>query len=286
MIIEQIEAIGLLTKSDYKLVICDDGSSDNTVSELKKRSITVLGGRNKGIAWNKNRGLFYLTNIVRSKTIILMDDDVIPTKSCWDLDWIYACDRVGHINFIPPHYNSLTKSREKTPEKLGIGGMIGGMIMAQSADALASVGYMDTRFGRYGHEHSDFSFRFLRSGFGGFYYINDGIKKSYFYLIDGGVNLRKSESHGNKDDLERNAKLLAKLAGESIYRAPWQTDGERMDFLSEFGDRFVRARRPMLPTTFIAEEYKALHPDVGRSTFDPLLHYIRCGEEEGRKLPS
>ncbi|MBS1077466.1 glycosyltransferase [Gluconobacter kondonii] len=58
MVCNLVDRIQALTRSDYKIVVCDDGSSDGTVEELRKKGITVLGGKNKSIARNKNRVLF------------------------------------------------------------------------------------------------------------------------------------------------------------------------------------------------------------------------------------
>ncbi|KAA0678260.1 glycosyltransferase family 2 protein [Roseomonas genomospecies 6] len=282
-ILKLVERIRCLTKSKYKVVICDDGSSDGTVEALKEKGEIVLGGKNKGIAWNKNRGLFYFQNICKAETIILLDDDVLPEVAGWDYEWHLACEKVGHVNFIPPHFHRLTKNRKMTATDLGIGPMVGGMAIGQSAKALANVGYMDNRFGRYGHEHADFSFRFLRAGFGGVMYNDGGNDHRYFYLIDGGITIKESESFGTQEDLNRNNELLWELEKDYIYRLPWRNDEEMHEFLGEFGERFTGMACPPLPYRFVSKNYLDSNPDIAAAGVDSLDHYVNFGIREGRK---
>ena len=285
MVCNLVDRIQALTRSDYKIVVCDDGSSDGTVEELRKKGITVLGGKNKGIAWNKNRGLFYFSNIFRAKTVILLDDDVWPEVAGWEQEWVLAASRVGHINYIPPSYERYSPRRPMTAMNLGVGAVVGGMAMAQTTEALACVGYMDTRFGRYGHEHSDFSIRFLRAGFGGVRCpVEDGIHNR-FYLLDSGIKLLDAVSSASHEDLENNGKLLNELQKEPIYRAPWYNDEEMREFLAEFGPGFSEMNDPPFKgKTFDINSYYQKHEDVYLSGYDAFSHYIENGIRENREL--
>lgn len=69
------------TTLDTKVVVADDGSTDETayiVSQFK--DIIYLRGPNKGVAHNKNRVLFALQNC---SYIAIIEDDLIATESGW-----------------------------------------------------------------------------------------------------------------------------------------------------------------------------------------------------------
>jgi glycosyltransferase involved in cell wall biosynthesis len=45
------------------LVVADDGSGDGTLPMLREKQVPVITGVNMGIAWNKNRALFLLSQM-------------------------------------------------------------------------------------------------------------------------------------------------------------------------------------------------------------------------------
>ncbi|OYV99486.1 MAG: hypothetical protein B7Z58_18630 [Acidiphilium sp. 37-64-53] len=99
MVVSLCAAIKLFTSAPYDLVICDDGSSDRTVATLRGLGETVIAAPNKGVARNKNRGIWYLLTKTTSDQIILLDDDVNIKCHSWDIDWRHAVQRFGHINY-------------------------------------------------------------------------------------------------------------------------------------------------------------------------------------------
>ncbi|MGI4976240.1 MAG: glycosyltransferase family 2 protein [Janthinobacterium lividum] len=275
-----------LTSVPFDLVVCDDGSSDGTIDAVRELGVTVLGGVNRGIAWNKNRGLWHLANTCRCDVILLVDDDVAPVLHGWEQEWIAAVARVGHVNFIPPHYydDSLVGPRHMRASSLGVSSVVGGMVLAQSAQALAHVGYMDPRFGRYGHEHTDFSNRFLRAGFGGFCLREDGRSRWMYHVISGGLELVPSKSNGDADDIAKNGTLLGQLAGDPIYRSAWRSDAEMLTFQAEVCAPYLAGLTPVVPQSraFSPSDYLRQNDDVLRAGEPALAHYLRCGHTEGR----
>lgn len=288
MLLDTVRAIRAMTTTPYELVVCDDGSSDGTIQALEAEGVAVLGGLNRGIAWNKNRGLFYLSQHHRCDTIILLDDDAQPAIFGWEREWIEACRRFGHVNFIPPHFRKDLVGGRMTASAPGVGPVVGGMAIGQSAAALSCVGYMDVRFGRYGHEHSDFTGRFTRAGFGGFLYEDGDRVWNLYYLIHGGIELVPSQSSGSSDDLERNARLLGELVADPVYRSPWRSDEEMRQFLAEMPRHFGGSEGGLLPpfTAFDGAAYLEKYVDVREADLDPLEHYIRIGHSEGRQTGS
>ncbi|GBQ89718.1 hypothetical protein [Gluconobacter albidus] len=196
-----------------------------------------------------------------------------------------AASRIGHVNYIPPSYERYSPNRPMTATNLGIGAVVGGMILAQTIEALACVGYMDTRFGRYGHEHSDFSIRFLRAGFGGVRCPVENDIHNRFYLLDSGIRLLDAVSSSSHEDLENNAKLLIELQKEPIYRTPWCNEEEMREFLSEFGSGFSEMNDPPFKEkTFDINSYYQKNQDVYLSGCDAFSHYIENGIRENRDL--
>ena len=194
------------TSVDYDLVIGDDGSTDGTADMLAETRIPAVFGRNKGIAWNKNRGLYHLMNFSAADILILMDDDVLPQTYGWEQEWIAAAHAFGHINYVPAHLRGHVLTGACRAADPGITHVVGGQCLGFTRATLQHVGYFDPRFGRYGHEHSDVTFRCLRAGFGGV--TRSAGTASYFYVIDSGLALRDVPSNSDMESLDRNARLL------------------------------------------------------------------------------
>ncbi len=286
LLLQQIAAIERYSLCELDLVVCDDGSTDGTVEAVRELGYPVVAGRNKGVAWNKNRGIFYLTHYSRAESFILIDDDVIPTIYGWDAEWTHAATALGHVNYTHPDFRPHILAGSCTAGDPGISPLVGGMCMAVSREAVGSVGYMDIRFGRYGHEHTDYSRRYVRAGYGGFDREWRGEKRTLFYVLDTGIRLEKTQSTGSPEEADRNAELLGRLADEPIYRAPWRSDEQRIDFVGEMR-RTVDAT-PIGVTErlreFDEDLYLAANPDLARGNVDPLRHYLWVGWRENRKL--
>ncbi|MCU4161323.1 glycosyltransferase [Acidiphilium sp. AL] len=286
MVLDLVHTIRRLATAPYDLVICDDGSTDGTVEALRAEGETVIAGSNRGIAWNKNRGLFYLLNVARSDVILLMDDDVIPTSRGWQNEWIEAGWAYGHVNNSPPEFRSSIVAGSECAADPGLATAISGWAFAYSRIALAAIGFLDLRFGRYGHEHSDLSFRAVRAGFGGMIFPNGNGTMTYFYVIEGGLAARPAPSSGTQAELETNARLLSELGSEPIYRHAWRTDDEMKVFLGEIAKSISNHNDPALcpSNQFDPDRYLTLNPDVADAGFDPVGHYLNFGRKEKRNF--
>ncbi len=245
MLLNLIKKIRDFAVSDYELVVCDDGSEDGTRTALAAEGIKVIGGTQRGIAWNKNRGIYFLLNVARCDVILLLDDDVIPVSPGWELEWIEAAWRCGHVNFSLLAFRSSVVSGACTGADLGLATTIPGCALAFSRIALAQLGYLDVRFGRYGHEHSDFSFRALRAGFGGIKIRDVDVNVPYFYVMSGGLEVLPAATSGTQDELEANGRLLGEVANDPIYRHAWLNDEMRDLFLSEIEEVLGHGDAPL-----------------------------------------
>ncbi len=282
---EQLDRLLRFTSVPFDLVVTDDGSTDGTAEALRRRGVAHVAGRNKGIAWNKNRGLFHLMHRTDADAILLMDDDVVPLTFGWEQEWIAAARTYGHINFVPRHLRSLVLTGDCRAGNPGITHVIGGQCLGFTRNVLVNVGYFDPRFGQYGHEHSDVSFRCQRAGFGAFRRPYGEEPRTYFFVIDSGLELRDVPSHSNLECLDRNLGLLFDVANDPIHRLPWRSDGERAEFLEEFPS-FGPSGCPGMrfPERFDPDRYLALNPDVAQSGQDPFAHFAVYGRSEGRRV--
>ena len=281
-----LDLIGRLerfTSVDYALVIGDDGSTDGTAAMLAETRIPAVFGRNKGIAWNKNRGLYHLMNFTDADILVLMDDDVLPQTYGWEQEWIAASRAFGHINYVPAHLRGHVLTGACRAADPGITHVVGGQCLGFTRATLQHVGYFDPRFGRYGHEHSDVTFRCLRAGFGGV--TRAAGTSSYFYVIESGLALRDVPSNSDMESLDRNARLLMEAGADPIYRLPWRNDGEMAEFLGEFPQVSPeRCHGLVRVPSFDDSRYLHRNPDVAATGQDPFAHYIAYGKREGREL--
>lgn len=282
-IIDLIARLERFTTVPYDLVISDDGSTDGTRELLQDARFAAIAGRNRGIAWNKNRGLYHLMNRTAADVIVLMDDDVLPRVHGWEHEWIAAARAFGHVNFVPAHLRQHVLTGACRAADPGITHVVGGQCLAFTRSALLNVGYFDPRFGKYGHEHSDVSFRCLRAGFGGARRPRGPEPSAYFYVIDSGLELRDVPSNSDMACLERNGSLLHEVSNDPIYRLPWRSDEERLEFMSDFPSLGAQACAGLVAAPdFDADRYLARNPDVAGAGQDPFAHFIVYGKREGR----
>lgn len=76
-----IQAVLDTKPDDARVVVCDDGSRDNTIQVVEKfPDITYIRGANKGVGANKNRAVFALRNF---DFLTILEDDLVPTSKLW-----------------------------------------------------------------------------------------------------------------------------------------------------------------------------------------------------------
>lgn len=217
-----LDGIARHTRAPYSLIVADDGSQDETLDLLRSRKIAHIAGPNRGIAWNKNRVLFHLHEVVRCDVVILLEDDMMPRHDGWEADWIEAIQKWGHANIAGNWFEHLLGSEAGTPDDPFVSTVLTAQCSGFARKALSTVGYMDTRFGRYGHEHVEHTTRLVRAGFGG---VNDPERR--FFLLKSDLQMLATDHAEYHDELDKNAAILAEVNKDpTLYRRPWRTPEE------------------------------------------------------------
>ncbi len=227
------------------VVVADDGSTDGTLEMLRARQVLTVTGRNMSIAWNKNRALFLLSQLVRCDVVVLLEDDAYPSRDHWELEWMNAAVQWGHANVAGPWI------ADHLAPGFGAGTVqdpiYSNRLTAQCAvfsrEALLFGGYFDTRFREYGHEHVEHSGRLLRMGYGGTVEPVNGQPGPFFKLLWGGIGFHQVPPvvAAKEAQAERNLVLAHSLVNDFSYRAPWRSEDEARQLRDEIRHTFPRA---------------------------------------------
>ena len=221
------------TDCDFEFVIADDGSTDATQSIIQAAGIACIAGKNRGIAWNKNRALFHLLEKKCCDVIILLEDDSYPDLAGWQQSWIEAAQRHGHANIAGSWFANLFISGAGTAADPVICHSVSAQCSVFSREALSFAGYLDPRFRGYGGEHYEHSLRLVKLGYGGVVDKIGSIEQPAFYLIEGGISFAEVPSYRTEQEVEENRLLFDRIRHEPVYRAPWLDDGQLKIFRME-----------------------------------------------------
>ena len=232
LLTQVVREIKRRTRTPYDLIVCDDGSSDSTVEALREAEVPFISAQNMGIAWNKNRALYYLRVIRRCDVVILLEDDTIPDRDGWEVDWILAILLFGHVNFAGSWFLDQLAGGWGHWFRPYLSRRFSGQCVGFSADALDIAGYMDTRFKKYGFEHIEHTVRMVRNGFGGVLSLPDN-RQLHYFLIHGGVEVLPSNSHGTPTLIASNGALNEARDSDWSIREPWRDEAEKRQMQSE-----------------------------------------------------
>jgi glycosyltransferase involved in cell wall biosynthesis len=228
-----LEAIARLTQAPHRLVVAEDGGEDGSVEWCRAGGHTVISGLHRGVAWNKNRGLFALAAL-GCDPLLLLEDDVYPVDCGWEQDWIEGTRRWHHLAYHHPKVLKHAVGGAGTPLDPFVNPAATAQCLSVSAQVLEKVGFMDSRFQGWGHEHAEWTTRIKRAGYG-FQTIelDDGRQaKAQLYLC-GGLVSDDGESNRDDEQARRNRELATRVQGEPVFRRPWRMAQERGEFLAE-----------------------------------------------------
>ena len=219
------------THIPYTLVIADDGSTDGTASWVHSENISIISGRQRGCAWNKNRALYYLQSYTPCDPILIIEDDTWPIADGWGSVWTAAAHNWQHVNYcygLDPKNFPAGRGTADNPYQCPA---FGGHCTITTRQALGEVGFLDSRFAGYGWEHVEWTHRFrLR------YHTKWGLPEGMFPCLDYGVKATWSQSFFNQDQVDRNGKVYASIRAQisdPYYTSAWRDSAERQQLQAE-----------------------------------------------------
>jgi hypothetical protein len=228
-----LEAIARLTSAPHRLVVAEDGGEDGSVEWCRARGHAVITGPNRGVAHNKNRGLFALAAL-GCDPMLALEDDVLPVARGWERDWIESTARWGHLAYHHPKVVKHAVGGSGTAADPFINPAATAQCLSVSARVLDEVGFLDPRFRGWGHEHAEWTTRIKRAGHG-FQEIElpDGRRAKAQLYLSGGLQSERAASFRDDEQAQRNRELAVSMRGEPVFRRPWRGVEERCQFLAE-----------------------------------------------------
>lgn len=228
-----VAAIREFTETPYELVVADDGSDDGSADWCRDAGLRVVTGDNRGVCWNKNRGLYAL-HLLGCDPLILIEDDIYPVEYGWETTWVEAARRFDHVAYAHPKIAGQVVSGDGSAERPYVNTKATAQCTAISAKALKAVGFLDTRFVGYGVGHAEWTTRVKRAGMG---YENvtleDGTTAKGNLYVKGGLQAEDAPSFRDNAQVRANRELFAAIKREPIYRNAWSEDAERETLMRE-----------------------------------------------------
>jgi glycosyltransferase involved in cell wall biosynthesis len=230
---QTVDAVRRHCRSPYSLVVAEDGGPDGTRAWCARARVRVISGDNRGVCWNKNRGLFALAAL-GCDPILLLEDDTYPTRARWEEEWIEGTLRWHHLSFPQRWVEKYFVAGAGPAADPWVADKVTAQCNSISGEALRAVGFHDTRFRGFGSGHAEWTARLKRAGFGVRMVTRpDGSVRPATLFIRGGLVSPPAASWRNEADVERNKRVKAALAGEPPFRYAWRGADERAAFLAE-----------------------------------------------------
>ncbi len=240
-----LAAVAQLTQAPHRVVVAEDGGGDGSAEWCRAYGYAVVTGVNRGVAWNKNRGLFALA-AMRCDPLLVIEDDVHPVAAGWEADWIEGTRRFGHLAYLHPKVARHTVGGSGTPQDPFVNPAATAQCLSVSAAVLEEVGYLDSRFQGWGHEHAEWTTRIKRAGYG-FQAIElaDGRRAKAQLYLRGGLESEHTASLRDEEQARRNRELATAMQGEPVFRRPWRGGEERQEFLAEQAAAGIEVQEPV-----------------------------------------
>lgn len=211
----------------YQFAVFDDGSPFKLKGTDKVK--VFQGKTNQGVIVNKNRSLYYFTEINPVDVLITLEDDTLPYVPGWEQDWIKSTLKFGHINYQLPEWSPKYIRKRGTGEWDSphdwaiVTGQVHGILTKYIKE---TVGYLNPRFRGYGHGHVEWTQRLV--------YHNIGGSHPHMYKsINKGVKMQTAETHRDEEEVARNDRLKSSLSKDFV-PLPWVTEEQKDIFMEVF----------------------------------------------------
>lgn len=231
------------TNSKFLVAVFDDGTTSHPSEGTQGLCNFYLQAHSSEIAENKNRALYFFSEIHPVRRIILLEDDLIITEPNWLKKWRKAIDIFRHINITFPSWSAEEESfkgGKGTPRKPHRWTKVTGQVTGADMTVMKErIGYMNPMFAGFGHEHLEWTERWVSEGFGG----RRSKKKRIYYSLDAkGIELQHCPSTGQGHDTTRNRDIHVRLRQRNHPKVlmPWLNDMEKDRFLTAFKNAQIR----------------------------------------------
>jgi glycosyltransferase involved in cell wall biosynthesis len=224
-----------------QVAVFDDYSDYDIDNTVQDRCPVKKSRSNLGVVCTKNRALFYFAKTIKTRNIILLEDDMIVTSKQWLPTWEEACKIHGHINYTAPWFFSKELKQyfqggSGSPDDPHQFGIVTGQCSAVRRSLVRNtVGYLNPRFKGYGYVHVEWTDRLISLGHGGS--VVPG-RKTYFSINEGIAPLR-SESLKDPHELRANHQTFKDITSDpnnQFISRPWLNRMERRVFLHDQED--------------------------------------------------
>ena len=251
MIEKCISSLKMTDYPNYKLIVVDNGSTDNSISKLKKifpKMDVIMLNDNYGCSPGRNVAFHQLMKNKEIRYICLMDSDIITIQKDWltlqikelEKDKTYGISG-GKLVFPDDRLQVLvrkdrTNFEEKDKEQYNFvkeTEAVWGACMIIKKSVVKKIGFLDEHF-FYGPDDVDFCFRAKKAGFKVIY---NGLAKSIHIGSYSGLSPKKDmvylhQSYGMMVYVFRHLKFYDKI--EIIVREFIRTLVTRKDPFSSF----------------------------------------------------
>jgi glycosyltransferase involved in cell wall biosynthesis len=165
---DQIEAVLRTVPADTRVVVCDDGSTDDTPLIAARHQVLYLRGLNLGVGANKNRALYALRD---AHFFAIIEDDLFPAEPGWFETYEEAAIVSGIHHFcrvqdkeVPENVPPFTVSMAKRGFTPIYGSSPRGDLTFGTGEVIRRVGAFNPAFKGAGFAHGEWSARVDRAG--------------------------------------------------------------------------------------------------------------------------
>ncbi|MCB8880901.1 glycosyltransferase [Acidisoma cellulosilytica] len=246
VLFDTLKAIAQHTGTLAHLIVADDGSMDDTRDALQHHRIPFVTGETRGMAWNKNRALFWLAHVKKCDHIIILEDNTGPQDDGWEKLWIDGARRYGHVNLAGHWFEHSFISGSGSAEDPILSLDVSGQCSAFSREAILFGGLLDTRFKGFGFEHVEHTIRLIRLGYGGRHDYVEGELRTLYYLLKTRMTHAPTASFNDPDIIRYNQTLCHDLLRDMSFRSGMQNEDEIKTLRAEMG--FTTGRDEQTPS--------------------------------------